>query len=130
VNIGRRKRRFCSSVPWVTMVGPASAMKNVVGSVGAAPASRSRRSTTFEVGTHAETAEALGEVHPCQPGVVAGAAELDGVGEAGSCAARNASSASSHPAVSAAVDGTGGEIGHATSLATPHRHPSADTVRR
>ena len=45
VNIGRRKRRFCSSLPWVTMVGPASAMKNVLGSCGAAPALRQRSST-------------------------------------------------------------------------------------
>src|SRR3954454_20261961 len=47
VNIGRRNRWRCSSVPWVTIVGPASARKNDPGSAPDAPAARSRWSTTF-----------------------------------------------------------------------------------
>ena len=38
VNIGRRNRSFTSSLPCVTIVGPARSMKNVVGAVGSAPA--------------------------------------------------------------------------------------------
>ena len=77
VNIGRRKRCFTSSLPWVAIVGPARAMKNVRGSVGAAPASRRRRSTTpVQLRPHPEAAAALREVHPRQPGVELRAAEL------------------------------------------------------
>ncbi|MET0324793.1 MAG: hypothetical protein ABW219_06175, partial [Ilumatobacteraceae bacterium] len=46
VNIGRRNRSLTSGLPWVAIVGPARAMKNVRGSVGWAPASISRRSTS------------------------------------------------------------------------------------